>query len=279
MAKENERLAALDALQIVGSERLPEYDALVEVLANVFQCPIAFISFLGKDKQWLKARHGLEVDSLPRDASICQYTISSDDLFVVPDARADERVMDTPLATGETGIRFYAGCPLSIDGRNRLGSICVADRKPMNPTEDQLRQLRRLGRITEGLIKSHQARLDARKALLEAEKEHRQATREGELLEEIANISGVGGWEYDFATDTLIWSDKTREIHEVGPDFVPDYNFSMSFFASDGRYVLSRAVDKAREDGVGWDVELPFTTAKGRKTWVRAAGQIGRAHV
>ncbi|MBN9672869.1 PAS-domain containing protein [Roseibium aggregatum] len=266
MANESERLAALERLQIIRSERLPEYDALVETLADVFGCPIAFLGFFGAQEQWFKARVGLDLDSTPRENSICEHTLSSDDLLVLPDVRADGRFKDMLPMIGDTAVRFYAGCPLSVDGKNRLGSICVIDSKPMVPSDDQLKQLRRLGRIAEGLIKSHQARL-------EAKREHLQATREGELLEEIANISGVGGWEYDCVTDTLSWSGKTREIHEVGPDFVPDLNFSLSCFAPAGRHVLSEAMNKAKEVGAGWDVELPFTTAKGRKTWVRAAGR------
>ncbi|CTQ54551.1 putative diguanylate cyclase AdrA [Roseibium album] len=270
---ETERLNALSALQIMRSERLPEYDAVVETLASIFDCPISLVSLVGEDEQWFKAKCGLEVDGTPRDISFCQHAILSDDLFVISDAKADERFKDNPLVTGEPNIRFYAGCPLSIDGKNRLGTLCVIDREPRTPTEMQLTQLRRLGTVVEGLMRAHDAQTEAQKAIQVAESEHRNAIRESDLLEEIASVSGVGGWELDIAASELTWTDKTREIHEVSPDYSPSVSRALSYYAPESREIIAKAVKDGIEHGTGWDKELPFITAKGRNIWVRAAGR------
>jgi len=270
---EKERIDALNALEILRSGRAPEYDALVDTLAALFDCPIALISLVGEDEQWFKARCGLEVEAAPRDTSFCQHTILTDALFVVPDALKDGRFKNNPLVTGDPHIRFYAGCPLSLDGRNRIGTLCVADRRPRNPDKAQLDHLRRLATVVEGLFKSHQAQVETRSALRQAEKDHQLAVQEGELLEEIANVFGVGGWEIDVATNTLTWTDKAREIHEVGADFSANADLAQSFYAADCRAVIADAMRKGIEDGADWDLELPFVTAKGRSIWVRSAGR------
>lgn len=62
---ERERLSALATLQILNSERLPEYDDLVATLATIFDAPMAFISIVGEDALWFKAKIGIAVDSTP----------------------------------------------------------------------------------------------------------------------------------------------------------------------------------------------------------------------
>ncbi|PVB61369.1 PAS-domain containing protein [Labrenzia sp. 011] len=270
---EEERVAALHSLRILHSERLPEYDAVVDTVAEIFDCKIAFISLISEKGQWFKARCGLDIDETGREISICQHTILTDELLVVPDTLEDERFRDNPMITGEPHVRFYAGCPLSIDGRNRLGTLCVIGLKPQTPTDNQLKQLRRLGTVVEGLFKAHRAEIVSQKSLLEAEAAHCIAIREGELIEEIANLSGVGGWEVDVATNTLTWTEKTREIHEVGPDFEPRIEAALDFYPPETRDKLGKAVQGAVENNVGWDLEMPLITAKGNQIWVRAVGR------
>ncbi|MDN3721579.1 GAF domain-containing protein [Roseibium salinum] len=260
---EIERLDALNALQILRSERLPEYDAVVEVVAALFNCPIALISLVGEDEQWFKARYGLDLESTPRDISFCHHAIMSNDLMVVPDTLADPRFRTNPQVTGAPHIRFYAGCPLSLDGRNRLGTLCVMGTTPLTPSKDQLKQLRRLGTVVEGLAKSHRAQMETRSALVRAKEDHRQAACESDLLEEIAIVSGVGGWDADLAANTVTWTGKTREIHEVGPDFVPDPDLILTFYPDDAGKALRDAVRRAIESGEDWDMELPFVSATG----------------
>ncbi len=55
VADEEARLEALRALKIVGTRKSAGFDALAKLAADMFACPIAFISILDKDEQWFKA--------------------------------------------------------------------------------------------------------------------------------------------------------------------------------------------------------------------------------
>lgn len=270
---EFERIAALDALRIVNSERMPEYDAVAETLASIFETRLAFISFIGENELWFKARVGIAAEGMPRKTSICQHVLQSDGLFLVPDAKDDPRFSDNPLVTGDPHIRFYAGCPLSIDGVHRLGALCVAGTDPRTPADSELQQLSRLARVTEGLIKLHKANLDTEDALRQAEDARNLVAREGDLLQEIANVSGVGGWEIDLTTDTVTWTAKSREIHEVDDAFVPSLSNIPTFYSAEARARIEAAMAKGLAEGKGWELELPLVTARGRNIWVRAAGR------
>lgn len=46
----------------------------------------------------------------------------------------------------------------------------------------------------------------------------------------------------------------------------------MEFFPGEAQRAISEAVRRAREEGISYDMELPFVTAKGRKLWVQTAG-------
>lgn len=270
---EADRLRHLRGLRLVGSPQSPEFDAVVRLAADIFECPIALVSLVDENEQWFKARCGLDAKGTSREVAFCTHAILQDDLFVIPDAREDERFCRNPLVTGAPHIRFYAGCPLSIDGRHALGTLCVIHTEPLHPTQAQRAALRNLGTVVEGLIRAHGAAIETETAMHRARSSDAELRRHADLLEQIADVSGVGGWELDVDSQELTWTTQTRIIHEVPPDFRPVLDKAIEFYAPEARQDILDAVQHGMATGTGWDLELPFITAKGRHTWVRAVGR------
>lgn len=141
---EQERLAALRGYGVLDSPNEPEFDAIVREAARICGVPVALISFIDENRQWFKAKVGIEASDTPRSISFCTHAIQREEGLVIEDARLDDRVSANPLVTGDPNIRFYAGVPLRTPNGARLGTLCVIDQKPRRATDQQLAELRRL---------------------------------------------------------------------------------------------------------------------------------------
>ncbi|MGB5236860.1 MAG: PAS domain-containing protein [Flavobacteriaceae bacterium] len=98
--------------------------------------------------------------------------------------------------------------------------------------------------------------------------------RNEELLEKSMNVARVGGWEVDLINNNVFWTDVTREIHEVEPDYVPCLEEGINFYkAGEDRDKITALVSEAISEGKPWDTELRIITAKGREVWIRAKGE------
>ncbi|MGZ3304431.1 MAG: GAF domain-containing protein [Asticcacaulis sp.] len=128
---EPQRLKALAELNILDTPPEQIFNQLTRLGARVLNMPICFISFIDEDRQWFKARVGLDEESTSRDIAFCDHTIRGRSVMVVPDARRDPRFRSNPLVTGPMRICFYAGAPISYRGYS-IGTFCVVDCKP-NP--------------------------------------------------------------------------------------------------------------------------------------------------
>ena len=93
------------------------------------------------------------------------------------------------------------------------------------------------------------------------------------LVHETGRVANIGGWMVDLETMTPIWSAQVRRIHEVDPDYQPDLESAINFYAPEARPVIQKAVEHGIATGEPWDVQVPLVTAKGRRIWVRALGQ------
>lgn len=270
---ETSRLAALRDLELVHTPATPDFDAIVEAAAEMFECPISLVSLVEEDIQWFKANCGLDAEETKRDVAFCAHAILTDDLLIVPDASKDSRFKDSALVTGEPHIRFYAGCPLSIDGVHRLGTLCVIDTKPRLPTDAQCRQLRRLGTAVEGLIRAHKSARKSELTTRGAVQQEQRFRRHANLLEQVANVSGVGGWEADLVDRQTYWSTQTKRIHDLPDDYEPVFGEALDSYAPEAQPIIRKAFDIGIATGQGWDLELPFITSKGREIWIRVVGE------
>ena len=64
----------------------------------------------------------------------------------INDATQDNRFFDNPLVTGDLGIKFYAGMPLTTSDGFNLGTLCVIDTKPKVLSDYQKEALKTLGK-------------------------------------------------------------------------------------------------------------------------------------
>jgi diguanylate cyclase (GGDEF)-like protein len=93
--------------------------------------PIAIVTLLDLERQWFKARVGLEAIQTPIQDAFCAYAIAGEgDVMEVRDALIDPRFSNNALVTGEPSVRFYAGAPLITPAGVKLGTVCVIDRAP-----------------------------------------------------------------------------------------------------------------------------------------------------
>ncbi len=128
-SNESDRIAALQALNVLDTPAECEFDALVNAAAAVCDAPISLVNLVDTDRQWIKANHGLAgATQTPRDIAFCAHAILQDGLFEVPDATLDPRFADNPLVAGDPNIRFYAGAPVRLSNGHCVGTLCVIDR-------------------------------------------------------------------------------------------------------------------------------------------------------
>lgn len=144
-ADEAERLETLRLRGLMYSPMEERFDALTRAAQRDLDVPIALISLVGEDVQWFKSAKGLHTAETPRAFSFCAHALEQRELFVVEDARADERFSDNPLVTGAPHIRFYAGAPLRLSNGSALGVLCDIDHVARTLTEHQRTLLRTLG--------------------------------------------------------------------------------------------------------------------------------------
>ncbi|RYC29779.1 GGDEF and EAL domain-containing protein [Lichenibacterium minor] len=147
-ADEPQRLETLRSYRLDGPAPEAEFDHVVRLAADIFEVPTALVSFVEEDQQFFKARVGFDTCETSRDISFCAHALMSDDVLVIPDARAEERFASNPLVTGHPFIRFYAGAPIITPSGQRLGSVCVIDTEPRAPlTDREQRILRGLAKV------------------------------------------------------------------------------------------------------------------------------------
>ncbi|RYG70937.1 GAF domain-containing protein [bacterium] len=110
-----------------------ESDALVGIVRRVamsFGVPVGLVSLVLEDKQWFKARVGLDVVETPLDVSFCRHVKDAREPMIVPDAHVDP-VFRTNALVEQGVVRGYAGAPLTASDGEVWGALCIID--PVQP--------------------------------------------------------------------------------------------------------------------------------------------------
>ncbi|MET0659324.1 MAG: PAS domain S-box protein [Steroidobacteraceae bacterium] len=175
------RLRALAECAILDTGAEAAFEDVTLIASTLFKTPIAAISLIDANRQWFKAKVGIEVDETPRDDAFCAHTIKdADEVLVVTDARQDARFADNPMVTAGPEIRFYAGAPIVTSDGFALGAVCVIDTQPRELPDEERLALKALARQVVTLLEQRRASKEFENAIsvqrtTEAELRRREA--------------------------------------------------------------------------------------------------------
>jgi predicted PurR-regulated permease PerM/GAF domain-containing protein len=143
---EGERLKALAASGVLASQARALFDRTAERVSNVFNTPMALISFVDAQEETLQGVFGMggRLDSdaqrrTPRAGGISNQVLSSNEVTVIEDTSRDPRFPE-PTTDGLSEARFYAGAPLRFDGQV-VGVLSILDRRPRQLSQGERRLL------------------------------------------------------------------------------------------------------------------------------------------
>lgn len=141
------RLRALDRYSILDTARDEKFEKIVGLVREVLDVPMATVSLIAAERQWIKAASGIEAGECDRRVAFCDHTIRTRDVLTIEDATLDPRFADNVHVTGEPFIRSYAGAPLMTPDGYNLGALCAIDRVPRRFTDAQLGVLQRFAAL------------------------------------------------------------------------------------------------------------------------------------
>ena len=153
--REAARLEALYQLNLLDTPPNEAFDRITRMAAQLFNLPISAVSLTDRDRQWFKSRVGVEHTSIPREKAPCGAIADANDFLVIPDLLDDPCYANSILAG--TGVRFYAGAPLTTRDGFSLGALCVLGMEPRSITAEEQAALSDLAKIVMSQIELQHA--------------------------------------------------------------------------------------------------------------------------
>jgi signal transduction histidine kinase len=160
-SNELERLKALNSYKLFDNLQDEDLDLITQLASDICGTKVSLVTLIDAKHQIFKSKVGLEVDKTSRDVAFCAHAINDPQkVFIVNDAREDERFKSNPLVTGDPHIAFYAGMPLSSKDGYALGTLCVIDSKPKVLSASQIDALKNLAKLVQRLFESRKQSLE-----------------------------------------------------------------------------------------------------------------------
>lgn len=141
-SNEQERLNSLTEFDIDYLDLQDNFKDLARLAAKIAGTEISLINLIDSLTQWTVSNHGIDIEQMPRTDSVCQYTITKDSYFEVPDLSADERFKDKYYVQGVDHFKYYLGVPLTTTDGQHIGALCVVDRKLKSLSAEKIELLK-----------------------------------------------------------------------------------------------------------------------------------------
>ena len=241
--EESHRLAHVRRYEILDTPPEVAFDRITALAADIFDTPIAIISFLDRDRLWFKSHHGLDKTEVRWGAGTAVPTMEA-------------------LIRGEFGVGFFASAPLITHGGHELGALCVIDHQPRAVDERQHRHLETLAAlVTDQMELRLIARATATRAgILAREIDHR-AMNSLQLVASLLNLQSRVIQAPETAQQLIIASNRVLAVARVHRNFSADESIERVLIVAYLRRLcaeLAEVLDVAI-DVVGTETTVPTT--------------------
>jgi PAS domain S-box-containing protein len=96
-----------------------------------------------------------------------------------------------------------------------------------------------------------------------------------DILGETQRTAKIGGWEYSYATQELIWTEEMFHIYGTTPkEFALSWESMLAQCVPESRAQFKKACERAEAGQGHIDLELEINTLKDQRIWVRVIGHL-----
>ncbi len=265
------RVKTINSYHILDSPSEKEYDDIAKLAASICGTPIALVTLLDYERQFFKAKVGIDIDETPIEHAFCTHAVeASDEIFIIEDAREDDRFKNNPYVTSDPHVVFYAGVPLVAPNGAGMATLCVIDDTPKKLSETQKEALQALANQVMQLF-------ELRKTHNELSENKKILKKENQRLNNIISVTNVGTWEWHIETSEVFvnhrWADMIGfSIEELAP--INLKTWYMILHPEDvGLYEqnMQACFDKKQEF---FDIECRIYHKNGQVVWIHNRGQV-----
>ena len=139
---EMDRILKLSDFDLDYAEMQDSFKDLTKLAAKVAGTEISLINLIDTFTQWTVSNYGLPLDQMPREDSVCQYTIVSKEYFEVEDLTVDDRFKNKFYVVEPPKLRYYFGVPLQTEDGYNIGALCVLDKIGKEITAEKIELLK-----------------------------------------------------------------------------------------------------------------------------------------
>lgn len=273
-ALEENRLATLAGYQIMDSPPETAFDRMTRLATEIFEVPIASISFVDDKRHWCKSAVGFDGRETVRDIAFCSHVVESREAVIVEDATGDARFERSPLVAGSPHIKFYAAAPLIAPNGMVLGALWIGDKNLRErPFDTKLDQLCSMADIVMN-------ELERRREVQQRREAQRDAAEARTDLELSLALSATASWKLNLSRNEIswggdyfnIWGDDADQALITGTDVLARIH-------PEDRQRVMAALDSARlPDSQGFSVTFRIILPTGKVRWLSARGNFLRNH-
>ncbi len=270
----------VDSLQVVEPGADPALTDLCRLVARTMQVSGCVVAIVDDTAAWGKASYGYEMMRVPRRESLSNLIVDAGKPLLVHNATKSQHLKNySQIASG--AVVGFAGAPLKLRPGHTVGALLLVNNAPLSGDSTNLEALTDFADLAVSLLLKERANRQRRQALADrkrqAEKLEKQASilhRQNRLFDQISRITSIGTWQFTPDTSEIVWSDATRKIHGVEPDFQPNIETAIEYYSPAWRETVSNCLKNTILTEEPFDFHAEITRTDGVKRWVRSLGEM-----